>query len=320
MNRTVFISSTYEDLAAHRRAVWGLLEKFDVNIRGMEQFGARKASPLETCISEVEQSDVYVGIIGFRLGSVEASTAKSFTQLEYERAYELDKEIRIYLIDEENTRVNIKYVDRDIKRDKLEAFKRLLKERHTIDTFVSETDLVEKLGRDLKGLLTQREELQPQEIDEFVQSAKILNKLLLTPKAISGREVRLKVQLQGTLFPASKEICRAFNLGFGETVGVKIKIVNPSGFDNAGIDELYFNARHIEDPSEFSKDTNLDLYAKSQFTDSDITQTRARFKPETVYSVRPFTNLFNTVSAVEMESTYYKADGKIILLFSGLRK
>lgn len=35
----------------------------------MEQFGARKSNPLATCISEVEQSDIYVGIIGMRYGS-----------------------------------------------------------------------------------------------------------------------------------------------------------------------------------------------------------------------------------------------------------
>jgi hypothetical protein len=44
MNKTVFISSTYDDLKEYRRAVWELLEKFDVNVRGMEQFGARKES------------------------------------------------------------------------------------------------------------------------------------------------------------------------------------------------------------------------------------------------------------------------------------
>jgi len=58
MNKTVFISSTYDDLKEYRRAVWELLEKFDVNVRGMEQFGARKEAALATCLAEVEQSDI----------------------------------------------------------------------------------------------------------------------------------------------------------------------------------------------------------------------------------------------------------------------
>jgi hypothetical protein len=41
MKKTVFISSTYQDLAEHRRAVWQVLEDFDVAVRGMEEFGAR---------------------------------------------------------------------------------------------------------------------------------------------------------------------------------------------------------------------------------------------------------------------------------------
>lgn len=86
MRKTVFISSTYEDLKQHRAKIWDVLNKFDVNIRGMEQFGARKETPLNTCISEVEQSDIYIGIIAMRLGSIELNTEKSYTQLEYEKA------------------------------------------------------------------------------------------------------------------------------------------------------------------------------------------------------------------------------------------
>ena len=61
---TVFVSSTFEDLKSHRRAVWSALEQFEVNVRGMEAFGARPDAPIDTCLAEVEQSDIYVGIIG----------------------------------------------------------------------------------------------------------------------------------------------------------------------------------------------------------------------------------------------------------------
>ena len=91
MKKTVFISSTFEDLADHRRAVWQLLEDFNASVRGMEQFGARPDAPLQTCLAEVEQSDVYVGIIAFRAGSIDTETGKSFTQLEYEHALQSRK-------------------------------------------------------------------------------------------------------------------------------------------------------------------------------------------------------------------------------------
>jgi Domain of unknown function (DUF4062) len=88
-------------LRQHRRAVWEVLKKFDVNVRGMEQFGARTSGPLDTCLAEVGQSDVYVGIIAFRLGSIDAESHQSFTELEYEHAVALKKDILIYLADED---------------------------------------------------------------------------------------------------------------------------------------------------------------------------------------------------------------------------
>jgi len=71
----------------------------------MEQFGARKSDPLTTCLTEVEPSDIYVGIIGMRYGSEDLKTGKSFSQLEYEKAIEQNKEILIYLIDEMSSSV-----------------------------------------------------------------------------------------------------------------------------------------------------------------------------------------------------------------------
>jgi Domain of unknown function (DUF4062) len=94
--KTVFISSTYKDLKAHRREVWDTLKQFDVGVRGMEEFGARTAGALDTCLAEVEQSDVYVAIIAYRLGSIDPETKKPFTLLEYEKAVEFGKEILIY--------------------------------------------------------------------------------------------------------------------------------------------------------------------------------------------------------------------------------
>ncbi len=63
MNRSVFVSSTYEDLKEHRKAVWDLPGSYDVQMRGMERFGDRTNDALSTCLTECEQSDVYVGIV-----------------------------------------------------------------------------------------------------------------------------------------------------------------------------------------------------------------------------------------------------------------
>lgn len=211
MNKTVFISSTYADLNQYRRAIWDLLENFEVNVRGMEQFGARKETPLATCLTEVEQSDIYLGVIAFRLGSIDSQSGKSFTQVEYERAYALEKEILIYLVDEQNASFLIRHIDQDEKRQKLEALKSLLRERHTVETFTAVDDLKEKLNRDLKRLLTAKgNAIGGSEIDEYLNSKQVIDRFLLTPKQYSGREVRLCIQFDGKPYSASKKLCAAF--------------------------------------------------------------------------------------------------------------
>jgi len=275
MNKIVFISSTYDDLKEYRRAVWELLEKFDVNVRGMEQFGARKEAPLTTCLAEVEQSDIYLGVIAFRLGSIDSQSGKSFTQIEYERAYELNKEIRTYLVDEQNARFAIQHIDRDDKRTKLEAFKALLRERHTIESFTSVDDLKEKLGRDLKRLLTQKQ-VEESNADEYIASKHVIDRFLLTPKQFSGREVRVCVKFKGKPFPASKKLCAAFNLEFGETIGRTIEIVKPEGYKNSGLDELYSSSKHADTIINPPNLSQLDLCAKLQFADKEVASVSAR--------------------------------------------
>jgi len=275
MNKIVFISSTYDDLKEYRRAVWELLEKFDVNVRGMEQFGARKEAPLATCLAEVEQSDIYLGVIAFRLGSIDSQSGKSFTQIEYERAYELNKEIRTYLVDEQNARFAIQHIDRDDKRTKLEAFKALLRERHTIESFTSVDDLKEKLGRDLKRLLTQKQ-VEESNADEYIASKHVIDRFLLTPKQFSGREVRVCVKFKGKPFPASKKLCAAFNLEFGETIGRTIEIVKPEGYKNSGLDELYSSSKHADTIINPPNLSQLDLCAKLQFADKEVASVSAR--------------------------------------------
>ena len=120
----------------------------------MEEFGARKDSPLTTCLKEVEQSNIYIGIIANRWGSIEEESGKSYTQLEYEKAIEKDKEILIYLIDE-TASVQIDNIDFGEKHESLELFKKELQKNHTIDRFINATDLVEKLERKIDSLIGQ---------------------------------------------------------------------------------------------------------------------------------------------------------------------
>lgn len=313
MKRTVFVSSTYQDLASYRKAVWGLLEEFNVSVRGMEEFGAHTETPLETCMVEVEQSDIYLGIIGFRLGSVEASSGKSYTQLEYEHAQDLKKETPIYLIDEENALVPVKFIDRDVNRDKLEAFKRKLRDLHTIDTFISEIDLVEKLRRDLNRYLDPSLVNFP-EIDEFSLAETEIKKFLLVPKLVAGREVRLEIKITGDPYPASREICSAFNYEFGATIGVPITIVRPANVNESSLSELYLSSKQVEEFLPVNKNDCRQIYAKLQFAGTAIEKVRTRFREESYYSMSQTAMIAANPNFGEV--VRHQAEAKVILAYT----
>lgn len=314
MNRIVFISSTYDDLKEYRRKAWEVLRTFAADVRGMEEFGARKETPLDTCLAEVAQCDVFVGIVGFRLGSVDEESGKSFTQREYEKAYELKKDVRIYLMDDSTATVPARFVDRDDRHARLEDFKRLLRDRHTVSIFVSADDLGKRLEKDLRELLSSRVPEVIGSRDEFVESADIIRKFLLVPGQYSGQQIRIVVKVLGQPFPASRDICQAFQLSFGRTVGVRVLIQTPEGFDRSGLEELYARG---EDMAQLLVPVNssLDVYADLQFADKRIDRVEARFKSESgAYATISTAAL--TAAQVGLQPYYHEADSKVALLLS----
>jgi|APHig6443717497_1056834.scaffolds.fasta_scaffold79631_1 hypothetical protein len=153
MKKTVFISSTYKDLKPHREQIWRVLQDFDVDITGMEAFGARRSTPLQTCLDEIDSSDIYIGIISMCYGSIDDITGKSFTQLEYEKAREKGIEILIYLIDENNGEVKTGFIDFGDNYLRLHNLKKILKRNHTIDFFINEIDLGQKIHKRLEKII-----------------------------------------------------------------------------------------------------------------------------------------------------------------------
>jgi len=305
MKNTVFISSTFEDLKEHRKKVWSTLTKYEVNVRGMERFGARKENPLQTCLAEVEQSDIFVGIISYRLGSIDKASSKSFTQLEYEKALELKKEIFIYLIDDKNGKVAPTYVDFGENHEKLESFKSILKERHTIDTFTDETDLAEKLDRKFDELLSKKANGQTGREDEYKKSNETLQKFLLLPKEYTNKEVKLKIKFESEPFPASKAICKSFYLSYGKTLGVKIKLISPEIKEDA-FNYLFIESKQAEQFLLIDRNKEIEIYASLNFTEDVINNIRAHFVSKT--------SDYGTSSIMIARTEILQAEGQIILL------
>jgi len=310
MKKTVFISSTFQDLKEYRAEIWNLLNtEYDVEIKGMEDFGARKESPLETCLSEVDQSDIYVGIIGTRFGSVNEKKGKSYTQLEYERALERDKDVFIYIIDEDNAKVPPSLVDKGENYTKLQSFKNKLSKSHTVDFFVDEDDLKRKLKRKFDDLLAnKKKDGKPK--DEIKYSEEIIEEFKLFPKTHTGTEIKFKGKFKSKYYPASKDICNSFNKKYGDTVIIEVEISSPTNaaevFDKVLISSKQFKL--IKD----NLDKEVAYYANLLFSENTIEQFKAYFRTEThTY------NRFATITAVNidpfMKSETYQREGTIIL-------
>jgi len=120
----------------------------------MENFGAHPESPLETCLSELKKSKIYIGIIGMRYGSVHTSIddgkeiTKSYTEMEYEIACEKDLCILIYCIDEHEAWIHPSNIDFE-NYSKLKEFKSNIKEKHTVYHYTDTRDLIKNVLRDV---------------------------------------------------------------------------------------------------------------------------------------------------------------------------
>jgi len=93
---TIYLSSTYEDLKDYRKAVFDALRKAGYQVFAMEDYVATDKRPVEKCLEDVAQSDIYVGIFAFRYGYVPPPEHNnpeglSITELELRKAESLRK-------------------------------------------------------------------------------------------------------------------------------------------------------------------------------------------------------------------------------------
>jgi hypothetical protein len=164
MATVIFVSSTFLDLEEHRRLVQDAIARLEHGTRAMEFFGALANSPREECLRLVRASEVFLGIVGMRYGSLDPETGKSLSQLEYEEAIALRLPCLIYLIDEDHHPVLPRHIEFGEGASKLLAFKATLRKTHVVSTFSSASDLVAKVTQDLVRLIGAREKTATAEV------------------------------------------------------------------------------------------------------------------------------------------------------------
>ena len=90
----VFVSSTYTDLIEERQAAVEAILNAGHIPAGMELFAAGDESQMEVIKQWIDESDVFLLILGGRYGSIEPKSGKSYVHLEYE--YALSKGIALF--------------------------------------------------------------------------------------------------------------------------------------------------------------------------------------------------------------------------------
>ncbi|WP_435815107.1 DUF4062 domain-containing protein [Xanthomonas campestris pv. incanae] len=109
----VFISSTYRDLKTERQAAVEAILKAGHIPAGMELFSAGSESQMETIRRWIDESDIYMLILGGRYGTVEPKTALSYTELEYDYAISQKKPIFAVVITESSLDEKVRLDGRD---------------------------------------------------------------------------------------------------------------------------------------------------------------------------------------------------------------
>lgn len=140
----VFVSSTYTDLKEERQAaVQAILDAGHIPA-GMELFKAGK-SQMETIRKWIDESDVYMLILGGRYGSIEEESGLSYTELEYKYALSKNMPVFAIILDDsflsKKSAINGKdaIFEKD-NTDKYDTFKKFLKNQ--IVRFVSNIDQI----------------------------------------------------------------------------------------------------------------------------------------------------------------------------------
>ena len=233
----IFVGSTYQDLKEHRAKVKDTLDRMETFVHGMEQFGARDESPLETCLNEVRKCKLYVGIFAMRYGSIPDGYDKSMTELEYDEAQRLGLPSFVFIIDEHNGVVNPASIDFE-NREKLQSFKEKLKKK-TVEFFTTPDDLATKVGASIHRAMKEGKAGHVA-IDKGIDAI-IKTESQQSPETIIRCFRTMPLRWNGIIFSgkfnntgdgwimsfpqiASSNLCKAFDLPNGDTIIVSLNL------------------------------------------------------------------------------------------------
>jgi tetratricopeptide (TPR) repeat protein len=165
--KTVMISSTVRDLPEHREQVRLACERIGFAPHGMmEHLTALDIDAIEASLEMVERADVYIGIFANRYGEVPDGYGISITEMEYDRAVQLNKP-RLIFFSHEDHLFKTKDVETGGGAEKLSKLKDRIGKKHVAAYFKSADDL---RGCVVEALTVLGKKLDADEVGDSIES------------------------------------------------------------------------------------------------------------------------------------------------------
>lgn len=158
----VYVSSTYLDLAECRESVRLTLRRMHHEDVAMEYYGAGDQRPVDKCLADVADCDLYLGIFAFRYGWLPLENNPhefSITELEYSHAIENKIPCLIFLLSEDAS-WPAKFIDKD--RTRIDKLRSRLSERHSCGHFVSAENLARLVTESIHNWERENQPATPQ--------------------------------------------------------------------------------------------------------------------------------------------------------------
>ena len=179
--KTVFVSSTFDDLRSYREIVKDTILQFGYMPIMMEHFPAMDSTAVDYCLREVRRSDLYLGIFAHRYGYCPRNSNMSITEMEFQEATKNRKPVHCFLIDEYFPWPYVQIEDEPGK-SRLVTFKNRLKESMIIAKFTNP----DNLGLQVFGALFR---WQKEEMTKLMYISEYKVRQIITVNSENGRQI-----------------------------------------------------------------------------------------------------------------------------------
>lgn len=226
ISKKIFISSTYEDMKPYRAKAMDALRQLQQTAIVMEDFGANTEPSIEICREKIQQSDIFVLIVGFKYGSI-GEEGKSFVELEYEHALKLKKPILVYIVGDD-AEIKVSLIDKGELAEKLDQFKQKLKTNHTVKIFNSVDSLYGFVQESVKNEIQKIAKKEQSSILEGKEALHALKKFLLMPNHYQNREAIISLEVTSGFsgWTLKDELVTALGLTIGATIECDTHVVD----------------------------------------------------------------------------------------------